>query len=612
MKLRSLIETACTLFPPFIGLVSWKYTIPSSALYHSLSVASIAGGIAELLTDNADEVELATYAGLTHDYYQKGDSVGLTVGSGEEILKRVLEERGVEKKIVDVIVNEATRYNVAENPGIWAGKHPVAGLSMWLADTIAGAPSALIVEQRIIERSSRLDEKLRKLLRSLNISVFSVLLPQVALRSGIYSEVVRTLSKISAVPILARDGLIVASNTEVPRIQIDINVFRVDAEQYDIIYESVKKRAPTLSRDTFDERMRRELFLRGSSNKIPLGKSARELLLNIDLANVSWEDKGSGCRCVFCGLPVVESIHPAVIGYLQYASSSMERWNTRAPAVGVNLNYLFRGDNWRDYGIVSCPLCVLDAYEVYCMMHGNNIKSADYFAVLYFPLPTHYEVARSLSAIAHRILSTATSRGDGESFVSLVEESYIDPEKYAEHVTEYTKSTDESILVDSTWALHFEVIPQIDGELETMATCLSSLARVILFTGVYPVKFSNKIDPLTERRLLSPAYPLYDLDPASKEVRDQTPLLVALLSIIDSLDAKLSARRGTKLTDDRTKLVMEYLRYPYLMHRDLLLKHSVGRTVLSTYLEFRENPVSLFKQARAPRPSRSPRSGTWG
>ncbi|MEM3186653.1 MAG: hypothetical protein QXQ39_08250, partial [Conexivisphaerales archaeon] len=261
VKLKELIETAYTLFPPFIGLVSWKYLVPSSALYHSLSVASIAGGIAELLTSDADEVELATYAGLTHDYYQKGESVGLTVRSGEEILKHVLEMHGIEKKIVDAIVNEATRYNVAENPGLWAGKHPIASLSMWLADTIAGTPSALLVEQKIRERSSRLDEKLRKLLQSLKISFLSVLLPQVALRSGIYSEVVKTLNKTSAIPILARDGLVVISNTDLPLIQVDIDNFRIDAKHYDTIYEGARKQASKLSRETFDNRMQGDLFL---------------------------------------------------------------------------------------------------------------------------------------------------------------------------------------------------------------------------------------------------------------------------------------------------------------------------------------------------------------
>ncbi|MEM3426565.1 MAG: hypothetical protein QXI42_12310, partial [Thermoproteota archaeon] len=426
------------------------------------------------------------------------------------------------------------------------------------------------------------------------------LLPQVALRSGIYSEVVKTLNKTSAIPILARDGLVVISNTDLPQIQVDIDNFRIDAKYYDTIYESTreKSRGKKLSRETFDNRMQGDLFLRGSNNKIPLDKSVRELFLNIELSNVSWEDKASDYRCVFCGLPVAKPIHPAVIGYIQFALSSMEKWNMRVPAVGVNLNVLFRGENWEKNKIVSCPLCVLDANEVYNIMEGNNIKSADYFTMLYFPLPTHYEVATSLSAIAHRILSTDISYDGMENFVSIVEKSYKDPEKYAEHVMEYIKNTDGRILVDSTWALYFEVKPRVKGELETMATYLPSLARVILFTGIYPLKFSSKIDPLTERRLLSPAYPLYDLDPADNKLRDQTPLLVALLSIIDSIDNESSIHRGAKQKrNERAKLVMEYIRYPYSLHRDLLLKHSVGRAVLSSYLKFKENPVSLFKQA---------------
>lgn len=594
MKLRQLTEIAYNLFPPFIGLVSWKYKIPSSALYHSLSVASIAGSIAELLTNDADEIELATYAGLVHDYYQKGDSVGLTTSIGEKILKKVFDTYGLDKKIIDTIVCEATRYNIAENPGIWAGKHPIASLSIWLADTIAGTPSALLLEQAIRERSSRLDETQRKLLQSLRITIFSALLPQVALRSGIYSEVVKTLSKTHAIPILARDGLIAISNTDMPQVQIDIDTFRFDPNIYHIIYDEARKklRINPLKRKTFDERMRQDLFLRNSNHKIPLDESVRKLFLNIDLSNILW---GSGSyRCMFCGLPVVDPIHPSAVGYILYASSSVERWSVRVPAVGINLNSLFQ-KKWLGAGIVSCPLCVLDAYEIYLMMRTNNINSADYFAVLYFPLPTHYMVAEMLSAVAHRVLSTAISQRGGIDFASVIKESFEKAEKYVEHAMEYIKDTGAAILVDSTWALYFEVMQMVGGELETLATYLSSLARVILFTGVYPVKFSSKIDPLTERRLLSPAYSLYDVDPADERLRDQTPLLVALLSIINILDDELSTRRGVRLTDkDRARHVMDYLRYPYSMHRDLLLKHSVGRAVLSAYHRFREDPLSIF------------------
>ncbi|MEM1897723.1 MAG: HD domain-containing protein [Sulfolobales archaeon] len=588
MKLRRLIETAYALFPPFIGLVSWKYYIPSSALYHSLSVASIAGGIAELLTNDTDEVELAMYAGLTHDYYQKGVSVGLTARSGEEILKRVLEEHGVERKIVDAVVNEATRYNVAENPSIWAGKHPVAGLSMWLADTIAGASSAFIVEQSIRERSNRLSEEQRKLLQSLKISIFSVLLPQVALRSEIYSEVVESLRKTHAVPILCRDGLIAVSNSDPPRTQIDIDIFRLDPGDLELIYEKVRKNSRSLKKENFDERMRREPILRGSRHKTSLDESVQKLLLNVDLTSVSWS-KGS-YRCVFCGLTVAEPVHPSAVGYMIYASSSMERWNTRVPAVGINLNQLFSQKNWLKEGIVSCPLCVLDAYVVYRMMKENSIDEADYFAILYFPLPTHYEVAKMLSAVARRILFMDSQKG-GKDVLTMVEESFTNPEKYVEHAMEQVKDIEATILVDSTWALHFEVVPEIEGELETMAKYLPGLARAILFTGLYPVKFSSKVDPLTERRLISPAYPLYDVDPVDGE--HHVALLLGLLSIIDSLDD--GAKRGEELTDrDRARIVMDYMRYPFSMYRDLMLKHRVGRAMLSAYLRFKENPVGLF------------------
>ncbi|MEM4847216.1 MAG: hypothetical protein QW794_05610, partial [Thermosphaera sp.] len=177
------------------------------------------------------------------------------------------------------------------------------------------------------------------------------------------------------------------------------------------------------------------------------------------------------------------------------------------------------------------------------------------------------------------------------------EESFTNPEKYVEHAMEQVKDIEATILVDSTWALHFEVMPkkskkdEKEGEVKIMAMYLSRLARTVLFTGLYPVKFSSKIDPLTERRLISPAYPLYDVDPV--DGGSHVALLLGLLSIIDSLDA--GVKRGEELTDrDRVRIVMDYMRYPFSMYRDLLLKHRVGRAMLSAYLRFKENPVGLF------------------
>ncbi|MEM1831623.1 MAG: hypothetical protein QXJ97_08865, partial [Desulfurococcaceae archaeon] len=220
----------------------------------------------------------------------------------------------------------------------------------------------------------------------------------------------------------------------------------------------------------------------------------------------------------------------------------------------------------------------------------NSIDEADYFAVLYFPLPTHYEVAKMLSAVARRILFMDSQKSE-KDVLTMVEESFTNPEKYVEHAMEQVKDIEATILVDSTWALHFEVVPEIEGELGTMAMYLSRLARTVLFTGLYPVKFSSKIDPLTERRLISPAYPLYDVDPV--DGGSHVALLIGLLSIIDSLDG--GAKRGEELTDrDRARIVMDYMRYPFSMYRDLLLKHRVGRAMLSAYLRFKENPVGLF------------------
>lgn len=591
MNVSKIAETALRLFPPFLGLVSWKYKIPASALYHSLSVAVIAEDIARLLTDDEDEVELATYAGLVHDFYQKGSSVGLTASDGEKILRTVLEESGVDRKIVEAVVNEAARYNIAENPAIWASRYPVAGLSIWLADTIAGATSAFTVESNIWERAGRLDQRQRELLESLRINVVSITIPQVALRSRMYLEAVKKLRGAgNVVPIVARDGLLVVSNKELQPVELDIDDFRLDDNVFDIVYGSARKNAPTLTRSSFDERVRPELFSKGSSSKIPLEESVKGSFINVSLVNVSWAS-GSGYRCVFCGLPVSEPIHPASVGYFLYAKSSLERWSPRVPAVGVNLNRFFR-DQWLKAGVVACPLCVLDSIEVWRLMNTNKIKSADYFVQMYFPLPTHYDLAQHLSRIAKATVSLEPSE-----VIKIVEESYESPGQYSEHANSILKLLpDEPLLIDSTWALYFNVVEAEDGEYTAFASHMPGMARAVLFTGIYPLKFSSKLDPLTERRIISPAYPLYDVDPAYTAQRGQVPLLVALLSIIDALDDEINAKRGVAPSrEDRVKSVMDYLRYPSSMSATLLVRHRAGRAVLTAYQRFRENPVGFFK-----------------
>lgn len=597
MRLPELLDIAYRLFPPLVGLVSWKYKVPASALYHSLSVAAIAGGVAELLTDDQDEVDLATYGGLVHDYYQKGSSVGLDAKSGEEVLRCVLETSGIEKKIVDAVTNEATRYNIAENPYIWAGRHPVASLSIWLADTIAGTSSALTVESNIQKRVGRLDAKQLNLLQSLHISVVSITIPQVVLRSKIYLEAVKKLGEEGrVVPIVARDGLVVVSNKEVQPMQIDIDEFRLNSSDFDLVYTNARKNAPTLTRKSFDERVRPELFEKNSSSKVPVETAVKSSLVNVDLVNVSWTHDLK-YRCAFCGLPVSEPVHPATIGYFLYAKSSMERWSPRVPAVGVNLNRFFR-DQWLKSSIVACPLCVLDAAEVWKILNTTGIRAADYFVQMYFPLPTHFELATALSSLLRYMLPLSKEAGQKVS-ADDVAEAYENPEHYAVFASKLLKlGKDVALLIDSTWALYFNVLSAVNGEFETFAAYAGYLARSILFTGVYPVKFSSKLDPLSERRLLSPVYPLYDVDPADGSSRSRIPLFVALLSIVDSLEDEVSARRGAQLTrDDRVRAVMEYLRYPSSMGTTLLLRHQAGRRVLEVYKMFRESPAGYLVQA---------------
>ncbi|MEM1846304.1 MAG: HD domain-containing protein, partial [Desulfurococcaceae archaeon] len=238
-----LMRIAAELFPPFIGLISWKYRVPASSFYHSLSVSALARGLASLLTNDDDEIELASYTGLLHDYYQKGASVGLSAEKSRLIIEKVLDRAGVDRKIVRD-VEESVRYNVCENPEIWTVKHPEASLSMWLADTVAGAVSAFQIEENIALRSSRLGEEQRKLLDSLHIAIVSITIPQVYLRSLLYNK---TLEKIrgkceNVVPVIARDGLVIITNdkTCVDNIVIDINDVKLSQDEIELIRISSK------------------------------------------------------------------------------------------------------------------------------------------------------------------------------------------------------------------------------------------------------------------------------------------------------------------------------------------------------------------------------------
>jgi len=510
-SLRELVKTSLELYPPFIGLVCWKYRVAASALYHSLSVSTIASSIAELLTEDLDEIDIATYSGLIHDYYQKCSSVGLTAERSGEIIKMVLEEEGVRSNTINEVL-ESANYNIAENPRIWAGKHPIASLSIWLADTIAGATSAFTVQNNVIERLNRLGESQLKAFNSLNIGVISITIPQVALRSYMYSLAVKKLMEKyeEAVPIVARDGLVVIARDVEEPLTVDISVdeIRLEEEVINAIRGSLKAKEKT-----FNERFKPCKFTKGSSEKLVLDESVKSLLLNLSLLDISYEIT-SLYKCIFCGLPTPDPIHPASVGYVLYGRSSMERWNPKMPAIGVNLNRLMQQRRWLKEGIVACPLCVLDAITIRRDMAQTGIRAADYFLQLYFPLPTHYILAAYLSSIAFSIKTREVSLED-------VISAATSPAKYAEFVVSLGQK-EVMPLIDSTWAMNITTVRAEGGDEETFASLLPCLARIILFTGVYPIKLSRKPDPSIENKLIIPVHPLYDYE--LTKLRSQTPL----------------------------------------------------------------------------------------
>ncbi|MEM4777796.1 MAG: hypothetical protein QW073_05980 [Desulfurococcaceae archaeon] len=582
INIVDLTRRAAELFPPFIGLVSWKYRVPASSFYHSLSVGALAGGLASLLTNDNDEIELASYTGLVHDYYQKGVSVGLSAEKSGLIIRNVLNSAGVDDKIVRD-VEESVRYNVCENPEIWAGKHPEASLSMWLADTVAGAASAFQIEANIALRSSRLSEELRKLLGSLHITIVSITIPQVYLRSILYNKIVEKIRGKceNLVPIIARDGLVIITNdkTCVDNIIVDINDVKLSGTEIDLIRASLKSKT-----SKFNERFRPELFAASSKLPLPLDERIKNCFIGIELSGVTWM-KSSEYKCIFCGLPLSEYVHPSSVGYVLYGKPSMERWNPRVPAVGVNLNTLFQRKYWLKMGVVSCPLCVLDAVAVWREMRQNKISSADYFIQMLFPLPTHYDVALGLSRIAYSILL------EKDKLIDTVEESYQSPSNYADHVIKLMSGSGGVPIIDFTWASYLTVVSEKDGETKSLAYYLPYLAMIILYTSVYPVKFVKKPDAIAERRLVTPSYPLYDFEPTSSEWAGDVPLVVALLSLLPVIPPIHT--RGVSETD-QTLAILDYMKYPREMAKTFLVRHEYGRAILDAYRRFKNDPVRFF------------------
>ena len=600
LKITEIVRTALTLYHPFIGLVSWKYAVPASALYHSLSVAVIAGSIAELLTTDDDEINLAIHGGLVHDLYHKGRSIssfgGLTKEVGGKIIAKILSDKKLDEKVIKEVL-ESVNYNVAENPSIWSFKHPVASLSMWLADRIASSHSALDIYYMILHeraKQGRLDNEQRKLLDTITVDIMSLEIPQIVLRSFIYGGFITKLGEEmyeEFVPIIARDGLVIlrkSSNSSISISLYDILQRIIDLTQIDDIIND------TCKREKCRERLKQ---LKSKISEILCDEAFRNsIFTTLDIKLAISNCRGTKYKCMICGSSIHDvAFHPGVVGYLLYGKTSVERWNPRLPAItckGMNLNRLMQAE-WKKFGVVVCPLCAFDALQIRETLVGDKLLSADYIIQLYFTLPTHYDLARRMAYITHKVIAGNRSELSEIS----VDEVLVNRERFIETVANLSSEAPrEAKLLDATWITYLVFIEsELEGWEKDFAYYLPSMARAILFTGMYPLKFTRKPDPHVGDRLIMPTYPLYDYSLVHEGLRELTPLVVLTLYMINGLDEELYSIRGTKLTgDDRIRMTLNYIRYPYELCRDLLARRMEGRMVLDMYRKFVEDPLSFY------------------
>ncbi len=604
-----IMKTAYKLFHPFIGLVSWKKRAPASALYHSLSVAVMAGDIADLLAEgDTDEVNLATYGGLVHDFYSKTPNISpnLTKEVSKKIVCEVLSREGLSEDLIKEVL-ELANYNVAENPYYWGVKHPIASLSIRLADIMTSTSSASKIRDMLLcqrkKLAKKLDDEQRKPLEDLRVDVITLAMPQIALRSMIYEAIIDDLKSLESygdipkfIPILANGGLVIMyrNPNDLKEIFIDIdNILNHFKEKYikieDICNgvdkesrESCRRRlspleGPNIGNVLCDEAFKGLIFATpGIKLNISIGKCRRETKF----------------KCMFCGLPVHDKhLHPSTVGYILYRRAVVERWSPRLPAIsygGKNLNKLMSDQSryWDKFGVVACPLCVFDAIVVRQEMIDDELQSSNYFIQSYFTFPTHYYLAQYMVFIARKLLSNNSWRPKDianwkELRCSI--NSIID---------EYSSSGKKTWLLDVTWSVHLKVVESEEtGEVKQFAYYLPLMAEAILLTGIYPLKFTRKPDFQVEDRLIMPIYPLYDYSLTEEGLKMRTPLIVMALSIIDELDGENLSQK------DRVITTIKYMRYPFELHEDLLTKHKAGRQVLKMYKEFIEYPEKLYSDS---------------
>ncbi|MEM0205230.1 MAG: hypothetical protein QXP86_03500 [Nitrososphaerota archaeon] len=581
MVRKELYKAAYQVFHPFVGLVSWKKRGVVSAFQHSLNTAAIAGGIAGILTDDQDIVDVATYCGLLHDVYQKAEATdkSLTKDKFKEVIFHTLENIGLEKNLKSKVL-EGCQYNVAENPGIWLDKYSIAAKSVWLADFITSAESAFDIIVKM--RDEMIKEKIKEIRDRLKLYVVSMFVPQVMLRSLIYQMIIEHvqkqlretgLDKTHALFILTRNGLLMILRNELNitwPIEIDYMKLkkRIGATS-DEISDVIRKGSKTEPKKWIDIGK----FTVDSNKTIKLDSSIESSLFGVKLLSIDYENGENSC--IICGSRVADPIRPTIYGRLKYNEASTERWSPRYPGC-INMNVLLQ--NWERNKIFICPLCVLEALTQRKVVIGyeQKFRSVDYIIQLFFAKPTHYEVAHDLSALAHRIIVAI----DGKEKPIETEELIQRPWSIVERVGTDEKSM---ILLDFTWALHLTPISGSKKELEDFAEILPDLSKAIISTGIYPAKFSHIPDPTVERRVIMPVHPLYNYDVNDDRYGRLIPLTLFMMTLLHKLD-------GSIIRKERIRSTLKYLDYPFWIVEDLLMKHSVGREVLHAYDMYIKDP----------------------
>jgi hypothetical protein len=574
MNVSELYRVTYNVFHPFIGLLSWKRHTIISAIQHSLNVAAIACDIAALLTNNGDEIDIATYGGLFHDLYQKSGSAHLKREDVKPLIEHALNVEGLDGNIIKRIL-DSCNYNVAENPEIWStSQYRVAAASMRLADMIASAENAFNII-REVEAEKAKNGVMKDIIDKLDFAILAVYIPQPALRSLIYhlaAEKIAGQGKEHVI-ILARDGAVIVSSKELG-IKWPIEIEYSDIKN--VISLKVGDIADRIHSGKVKNETKLELFAIDSADELlPLDETTDFLLSGIKLVGIT-QKRGSR-KCLICGMPSAEEFRPTIYGYAKYKEAATERWSPKYPA-GENLNILLQ--RWRGKGVCICPLCVLEALTQWRAVAQADQNRSDYSVQFFFTEPSHYRVARDLSTLAKKIVSRNLETTH-EDLLKLLKE----PQVILRELKSSESYYDPFILIDFTWSALILLIEGGEKEREDFARFLPNISKAIILTGIYPAKFTRIPDPVIERRLILPVHPLYDYD--VNVYGSMVPLTLFAIAAIKELYEKGKEER----------IMLDYLNYPYWMVEDLLMKSSTGREVLRARDEFAKNPCNfLFKK----------------